>query len=54
MQVTHHRVARALFLGRLSEKDLRRFVEIAERAMPGAATEAAWAATSSREPVSAP
>jgi DNA-binding MarR family transcriptional regulator len=45
LQVTHHRVARELFLGRLSERDLARFAKIAERAMPHVATSAVWAAT---------
>ncbi len=45
LQTTHHRVARELFLGRLSERDLSRFAEIAERAMPGVATSPAWAAS---------
>ena len=44
LQVTHHRVARELFLGRLDERDLRRFVGIAERALPGVATDSIWAA----------
>ena len=42
LQVTHHRVARELFLGRLDERELRRFVRIAERALPGVATSAIW------------
>ena len=45
LQVTHHRVARELFLARLSERDLSRFAEIAERALPGVATSPVWAAT---------
>ncbi len=44
LQVTHHRVARELFLAQLNERDLRRFVGIAERALPGVATETIWAA----------
>ena len=44
LQVTHHRVARELFLGRLNERDLRSFVGIAERALPGVATDAIWPA----------
>ena len=44
LQVTHHRVARELFLGRLSERDLSRLAEIAERAFPGVATSPVWAA----------
>lgn len=45
LQVTHHRVARELFLGRLSERDLARFAELAERALPGVATSPVWAAS---------
>lgn len=45
LQVTHHRVARELFLGRLSERELARFAELAERALPGVATSSAWAAS---------
>lgn len=44
LQVTHHRVAREFFLGRLDKRELRRFVEIAERALPGVATSPIWAA----------
>ena len=45
LQVTHHRIARELFLARLSERDLAQFAAIAERAMPGTATKPAWAAS---------
>jgi hypothetical protein len=45
LQVTHHRVARELFLGRLSDRDLSSFAEIAERALPGVASSVVWAAT---------
>jgi len=45
LQVTHHRIARELFLGRLSDRDLIRFAEIAERALPGVATSGVWGAT---------
>lgn len=45
LQVTHHRVARELFLGRLSERELARFAELAERALPGVATSPVWAAS---------
>ncbi len=45
LQVTHHRVARELFLGRLGERDLKRFAELAERALPGIATSPVWAAS---------
>ena len=44
LQVTHHRVARELFLGRLDERELRRFVGLAELALPGVAKDAIWAA----------
>ena len=49
LQVTHHRVARELFLGRLGERELARFAELAERALPGVATSPVWAA--SEEPL---
>ena len=45
LQVTHHRVARELFLGRLSERELAQFAELAERALPGVATSPVWAAS---------
>jgi DNA-binding MarR family transcriptional regulator len=47
LQLTHHRVARELFLGRLSERELQRFAELAERALPGVATSPVWAAPAS-------
>ena len=48
LQVTHHRVARELFLARLSERDLAQFAAIAEHAMPGAATHPTWVAGGER------
>jgi DNA-binding MarR family transcriptional regulator len=45
LQVTHHRVARELFLGRLSDRELARFAELAERALPGVAASSVWAAS---------
>jgi DNA-binding MarR family transcriptional regulator len=45
LQATHHRVARELFLGRLSERELGRLAELAERVMPGVASSPVWAAT---------
>jgi hypothetical protein len=45
LQVTHHRIARELVLGRLSDRELARFAQFAERALPGVATSAVWAAT---------
>lgn len=41
-QVTHHRVVRERLLARLGERDLQRFLDIAEKAMPGVTTEAVW------------
>jgi DNA-binding MarR family transcriptional regulator len=50
LQGTHHRVAREL-LGRLRERDLGRFAELAERAMPGVATSPVWVASEERTDV---
>jgi DNA-binding MarR family transcriptional regulator len=41
-QVTHHAVARELYLGRLSERDAKQLASLFEKAMPGVISEPAW------------
>jgi DNA-binding MarR family transcriptional regulator len=41
-QVTHHRIVRETFLGRLHERDLQRLGELWERAAPGAVSSPTW------------
>jgi DNA-binding MarR family transcriptional regulator len=41
-QVTHHRVVRQRFLGRLAAKELKSFAELLERAVPGVISADIW------------
>jgi DNA-binding MarR family transcriptional regulator len=41
-QVTHHMVVRELLLDHLGERDLKRFAELWEKAMPGSVSSPIW------------
>lgn len=41
-QVTHHAVARELYLGRLSRRDARQLAELFEKALPGVVSADVW------------
>jgi DNA-binding MarR family transcriptional regulator len=41
-QVTHHAVARELYLGRLSERDAKQLAGLFEKALPGVISEPVW------------
>jgi DNA-binding MarR family transcriptional regulator len=41
-QVTHHRVARELYLGRLSKKEHREMAKLLEKALPGVVSDEVW------------
>jgi DNA-binding MarR family transcriptional regulator len=43
-QVTHHAAVRALYLGRLSERDQRTLARLLEKAMPGVVSAEIWPA----------
>ena len=41
-QLTHHAVARELYLGRLSERDAKQLAGLFEKALPGVISEPVW------------
>jgi len=41
-QLTHHAVARELYLGRLSQRDARQLAELFEKALPGVVSDEVW------------
>jgi DNA-binding MarR family transcriptional regulator len=41
-QVTHHRVARELYLGQLTNKEHKEMVRLLDKALPGVVTQEVW------------